>query len=67
MIMIQVIGAPRLSADDTPVWIRHAPAPGLNGDIKNVEGVAEFLATFTIMARVEILPFHKMGQHKVGD
>ena len=33
-------------------------------DFENVEGVAEFAATLSNVERVEILPFHKMGEHK---
>jgi pyruvate formate lyase activating enzyme len=38
--------------------------PGLTDDVENVAGVAEFLATLGNVERVEILPFHKMGEHK---
>ncbi len=56
--------ARRLDADNTPVWIRYVLVPGLTDDFENVEGVAEFLASLTNVERVEILPFHKMGEHK---
>jgi pyruvate formate lyase activating enzyme len=56
--------ARRLDADGTPVWVRYVLVPGLTDDVENVEGVAEFLATLANVERVEILPFHKMGEHK---
>ena len=56
--------ARRLDADDTPVWIRYVLVPGLTDDVENVEGAAAFLATLANVERVEILPFHKMGEHK---
>lgn len=56
--------ARRLDADGTPIWIRYVLVPGLTDDAANVEGVAAFLATLTNVERVEILPFHKMGEHK---
>ena len=56
--------ARRLSADGTPVWIRYVLVPGLSDDVANVAGVVEFAATLDNVERVEILPFHKMGEHK---
>ncbi len=56
--------ARRLDAVGTPVWVRYVLVPDLTDDFENVEGVAEFLATLTNVGRVEILPFHKMGEHK---
>ena len=56
--------ARRLDADGTPIWVRYVLVPGLTDDVENVEGVAEFLATLANVERVEILPFHKMGEHK---
>jgi pyruvate formate lyase activating enzyme len=56
--------ARRLDADGTPVWVRYVVVPGLTDDFENVEGVAAFLATLANVERVEILPFHKMGEHK---
>jgi pyruvate formate lyase activating enzyme len=56
--------ARRLDADGTPAWIRYVLVPDLTDDFENIEGVAEFLATLGNVERVEILPFHKMGEHK---
>ena len=56
--------ARRLDACGTPVWIRYVLVPDLTDNFENVEGVAEFVAAFTNVERVEILPFHKMGEHK---
>ena len=56
--------ARRLDAVGTPVWVRYVLVPDLTDDFENVEGVAEFLASLTNVERVEILPFHKMGEHK---
>ena len=56
--------ARRLDYVGTPVWIRYVLVPGLTDDVANVDGVAEFLGTLTNVERVEVLPFHKMGEHK---
>jgi pyruvate formate lyase activating enzyme len=56
--------ARRLDTENTPVWIRYVLVPGLTDDVANVDGVAAFLATLGNVERVEVLPFHKMGEHK---
>ncbi|MBL1173753.1 pyruvate formate-lyase-activating protein [Pantanalinema sp. GBBB05] len=47
-----------------PTWIRFVLVPGLTDDRANVEELAKFIADFTNVERVEILPFHKMGEYK---
>lgn len=47
-----------------PVWIRHVVVPGITENEKDIEAMAEYLARYTVVERVEILPFHKMGEYK---
>lgn len=47
-----------------PTWIRFVLVPGLTDLEANVEGLAEFVATLSNVERVEVLPFHKMGEYK---
>ena len=56
--------ARRLDYEGTPVWIRYVLVPGLTDGVENVDGVAAFLTTLHNVERVEVLPFHKMGEHK---
>lgn len=56
--------AKRLDARGQPMWIRFVLVPGLTDDEKNIEGLAAFAASLSNVARVEILPFHKMGEDK---
>ena len=56
--------AKRLDARGNKIWIRFVLVPGLTDNAKNVEGIAEFVASLGNVERVEILPFHKMGEHK---
>ena len=56
--------ARRLDSDGTPVWVRYVLVPGLTDGVENVDGAAAFLSTLTNVERVEVLPFHKMGEHK---
>lgn len=47
-----------------PTWIRFVLVPGLTDAPANLEGLAQFLATLTNIEKVDILPFHKMGEYK---
>ncbi|MCS6960515.1 MAG: pyruvate formate-lyase-activating protein [Pseudanabaenaceae cyanobacterium SKYGB_i_bin29] len=47
-----------------PTWIRFVLVPGLTDPRSNVEGLADFVATLKNVERVEVLPFHKLGEYK---
>jgi pyruvate formate lyase activating enzyme len=47
-----------------PAWIRFVLVPGLTDDRQNVEGLADFIAGLKNIEKVEVLPFHKMGEYK---
>ena len=47
-----------------PVWVRHVVVPGLSDDWDALERLAGYLSGFTCVERIEILPFHKMGEFK---
>ncbi len=46
------------------VWIRHVVVPGITENDEDIERLAEYLSKYTVIKRVEILPFHKMGEYK---
>lgn len=46
------------------VWVRHVLLPGFSLKEKNLKKIAEFLKQFQNIKRVELLPFHKMGEFK---
>lgn len=54
----------RLAARSTPVWIRFVLVPGLTDAVDNVEAVADIVARWSNVERVEVLPFHQMGENK---
>ncbi len=56
--------ARRLSKLGKPAWIRFVLVPGLTDDEHNIAGLAKFVATLTNVERMEIIPFHKMGEEK---
>lgn len=47
-----------------PTWIRFVLVPGLTDLEKNVTGLAQFVSTLPNVERLEVLPFHKMGEYK---
>lgn len=53
-----------LSDVGKPVWIRFVLVPHLTDNLSNVEQLADFIATLKNVERLEVLPFHKMGEYK---
>ncbi|GAB3899789.1 hypothetical protein GCM10029964_086190 [Kibdelosporangium lantanae] len=56
--------ARRLSDRGNRMWIRFVLVPGLTDAWENVEGIASFVSTLQTVERVEVLPFHKLGEPK---
>lgn len=54
----------RLAALGKPVWVRFVLVPGLTDDPENVTQVADIVARWPNVERVEVLPFHNMGADK---
>jgi len=54
----------RLAALKRPVWVRFVLVPGLTDDAENVSQIARFAASLGNVERVDVLPFHQMGQFK---
>ncbi len=53
-----------LSNRGIPVWIRHVLVPGLTDDPQDLNDLHEFIQTLNNVHKVEILPFHKLGEYK---
>ncbi len=56
--------AQRLDRLGRNMWIRFVVVPGLTDAPANVEGLADFVASLQRVERVEVIPFHKMGEFK---
>lgn len=56
--------ARRLAWLGKDVWVRFVLVPGLTDDPANIEGVAAFAASLGNVSRVDVLPFHKLGESK---
>lgn len=47
-----------------PTWIRFVLVPGLTDHPDNIEGLAKFLSAFQNIEKIDVLPFHKLGEYK---
>ena len=56
--------AQRLAARRVPIWVRYVLVPGLTDDPEDVAKTAAFAAELGNVERVDVLPFHQMGQYK---
>jgi pyruvate formate lyase activating enzyme len=54
----------RLSARGIKMWVRFVLVPGLTDAVENVEAAADIIARWPSVERVEVLPFHQMGEEK---
>lgn len=56
--------ARHLAEREMPVWVRFVLVPGLTDAPENIRGVAATAAMLGNVRRVDVLPFHKMGEYK---
>ena len=53
-----------LSKIGKPVWIRHVLVPSITDDDEHLKALAEFISTLKTVEKVEVLPYHNMGEVK---
>ena len=56
--------ARRLAELKRPMWLRYVLVPGLTDVTEEMEKMAKFAASLGVVERVEILPFHQLGEYK---
>jgi pyruvate formate lyase activating enzyme len=56
--------ARRLADIKKPVWLRYVLVPKLTDDIADISMIASFAAELGNIERVDVLPFHQLGQFK---
>ncbi|MCH8495949.1 MAG: pyruvate formate lyase-activating protein [Balneolales bacterium] len=56
--------AKRLADMKKPVWLRYVLVPGFTDDLDDLAELANFVKTLGNVERVEVLPYHKMGEYK---
>jgi len=49
---------------NVPLWVRHVVIPGLTDDADHIMRLKEYISTFKNVRRVELLPYHSMGEEK---
>ncbi len=45
-------------------WIRTVVIPGLTDSVAHIKTLKHFCSTFRYLEKIELLPFHKMGEYK---
>jgi pyruvate formate lyase activating enzyme len=55
--------AERLAEMKKPTWLRYVLVPGWTDDLESIDALAAYAAKLN-MEKVEVLPFHKMGEPK---
>ena len=53
-----------LSDTGKPMWIRHVLVPGITDNDEYLSRLAEFVSKLKTVERVEVLPYHTMGEVK---
>lgn len=53
-----------LSEMNKDVWIRQVLVPGITDDVKQLEGLRQLVSSHPNVKKVEILPYHTMGEVK---
>lgn len=53
-----------LQENKIPLWVRFVLVPGLTDQAENIEGVAKYCSTLPNLQRLDVLPFHKLGEYK---
>lgn len=53
-----------LEANHKPFWLRYVLVPGYSDFNEDIQALGEQFGTYTMIQRVEILPYHTLGVHK---
>lgn len=53
-----------LNQKNIPIWIRQVLVPGYTDDTQDLTDLKSFIDTLSNVQRVEILPYHKLGEFK---
>jgi pyruvate formate lyase activating enzyme len=53
-----------LAERNIPTWVRYVLVPGLTDQLDSIEALSKHLSQYSHIERIELLPFHKMGEFK---
>jgi pyruvate formate lyase activating enzyme len=60
-----VLRSARLIAErSVPLWVRHVLVPGVTDREEDLLNLAAFLERLASLERLDILPYHRLGEHK---
>ena len=52
------------SKKNIAVWIRYVLVPGLTDNFEYIEKLSDYLSRYSNIKKIEVIPFHKMGEYK---
>ena len=61
---LELAFAKYLSDNNIPMWIRQVLVPGYTNDINDLKILKNFIDSLKTVKKIEILPFHKIGEYK---
>jgi pyruvate formate lyase activating enzyme len=53
-----------LHKKNIPTWLRYVLVPGLSDNLDSIEALGQYVQPLSNIEKIEILPFHKMGEYK---
>jgi pyruvate formate lyase activating enzyme len=53
-----------LNEKQVPMWIRHVVVPGLTDNDSRLAQLADYVSNYSVVEKVEILPYHTLGNFK---
>jgi len=56
-----------LSDKKKPMWVRFVLVPGITDNLEDVQKLKTFLNTLKNVVKVEVLPYHNMGEKKYAE
>ena len=56
-----------LSDNNIPIWIRQVIVPGITDNEEDLLELKNFIHSLKTVQKVELLPYHKLGEYKWGD
>ena len=56
-----------LHKKNVPTWIRFVLVPGVTDDLTDVRKLRDFIKTLKNVVRIEVLPYHTMGEKKYAE
>ena len=56
-----------LSAKKKPMWVRFVLVPGVTDNLADVRELKKFLSTLKSVVKVEVLPYHTLGEKKYAE